>query len=446
MTTVRDRLIFVVVLCASAASIRAAEYQRVENLAAESAEEASIGLQDIDKTPEKRPRRQLLQDALADAPPFWRDSSLDFGLRVYDLERENGLESLAEASAVGTELTFRSGKWRDRLSTVVSWRTSFAIGAPEGLGQTGLLAPDQSDLSVISLAYLQYEVGETTSLRLYRQDFNMPYINRQDSRMIPSTHEAYVLRYPGERLQWLFGQVTKMKKRDSEDFVPMGEIAGVQGSNAGTTVGGVRYKFSDVTTLGTLVQYTNDLFTTAYTDAGFGRTISEDWGLQFATQLTNQWSVGQELLGDFSTYTWGLRGKVSYRGAILTAAYTNTGDFGIRKPFGGTPGFTSSMLFDFDQAHEEAYRIGLSQNFAKRGFPGLSLIVNYTKGRNAQADDGTLQPDADVISITADFRPQKGFFKGLWLRIRYAEGDRGSPAADRREVRVILSYSLEALQ
>jgi hypothetical protein len=301
-------------------------------------------------------------------------------------------------------------------------------------------------LSVISRAYLQYELGETTSLRLYRQDFNMPYINRKDSRMIPNTHEAYVLRYPGERLQWLFGQVTKMKQRDSEDFVPMGEIAGVQGSNSGTTVAGVRYKFSDKTTLGTLVQYTNDLFTTAYTEAGFRRTISENWGLQFATQLTNQWSVGQELLGDFSTYTWGLRSKVSYRGAILTAAYTNTGDFRIRKPFGGTPGFTSSMLFDFDQAHEEAYRIGLSQNFARRGFPGFSLIINYTKGRNAQADDGTLQPDADVISITADFRPQKGFLKGLWLRVRYAEGDRGSPAADRREVRVILNYSLEALQ
>ncbi len=78
--------------------------------------------------------------------------------------------------------------------------------------------------------------------------------------------------------------------------------------------------------------------------------------------------------------------------------------------------------------------------------PGISLIVNYTKGRNAETDDGTLQPDADELAITADFRPQEGFLKGLWLRVRYAEGDRGSPAADRREVRVILNYSLEALR
>jgi len=115
MTTIRNRPIYVVVLCATAAATHSAEYQRVENLAAESAEEASIGLQDIDKVPEKRPRRQLLHDALAGAPPFWRDGSLDFGLRVHDPERETGLVSIAEASAVGTELTFRSGKWRDRL-------------------------------------------------------------------------------------------------------------------------------------------------------------------------------------------------------------------------------------------------------------------------------------------------------------------------------------------
>jgi hypothetical protein len=237
-----------------------------------------------------------------------------------------------------------------------------------------------------------------------------------------------------------------MKRRDSEDFVPMGEIAGVAGNNSGTTVAGVRYSFSDETTLGALLQHTNDLFTTAYSEASFRRKISEDWGTQLAAQITNQWSIGEELLGDFNTYTWGLRGKLSFRGAVLTAAYTNTGDAEIRKQFGGTPGFTSSMLFDFDRANEEAYRIGLSQNLVKYGLPGISLIVNYTKGRNAETDDGALLADADEIAITADFRPQEGFLKGLWLRVRYADGDRGSPAADRREVRVILNYSLEALR
>ena len=69
----------------------------------------------------------------------------------------------------------------------------------------------------------------------------------------------------------------------------------------------------------------------------------------------------------------------------------------------------------------------------------------HTEGRNATTDDGVPLPDEDVISVTADFRPEKGFFKGLWLRIRYAEGNRGSPEADRSEFRFIINYSLGAL-
>ena len=104
------------------------------------------------------------------------------------------------------------------------------------------------------------------------------------------------------------------------------------------------------------------------------------------------------------------------------------------------------MKEDFDRANEEAYRIGLSQNFAKRGFPGASLIINYTKGRNAETDAGAPLPDSNEIAVTADFRPQEGLLKGLWLRIRYADADRGSPAADRRDLRIILNFSIGAFQ
>jgi len=197
--------------------------------------------------------------------------------------------------------------------------------------------------------------------------------------------------------------------------------------------------------LGVVFQHTDDLFSTAFSDLTVRRTLSENWGLQLAAQLTKQWSVGGEKLGDFSTHTWGLRGMLSYRGAVLTTAYTKTGDAAIRKPFGGTPGFTSSMIFDFDRANEEALRIGLSQNFARLGLPGVSFIVNYTESRNSTTNIGELLPDADELDITVDFRPEKGFFKGLWLRVRYADANRGSPVADREDWRIILNYSVSAL-
>jgi len=422
-----------------------AEYQQVENLAPETAQAAPVSLEAFHEALKKGPARRILRERFAEKPPFRRDASLDFRLRVYDFQRDDGIETIADSLAVGTELTFTSGKWHERLSTVVSWHTSFGIDTTVGSGRSGLLGADESDLSVISRAYLQYEFGEVLSTRLYRQDFNMPYINRQDSRMIPNTHEAYVLRYPGKRLEWLAGHVTKIKKRDSEDFVPMAEAAGVDGDNTGTSVVAGRYTFVDKSLLSVVFQHTDDLFSTAFSEGSVRRTLSENWGLQLAAQLTNQWSVGGEKLGDFSTYTWGLRGMLSYRSTVLTTAYTKTGDTTIRKPFGGTPGYTSSMVFDFDRANEEAWRIGLSQNFANLGLPGVSLIVNYTKGRNSTTDIGEPLPDADELNITADFRPEKGFFKGLWFRVRYADANRGSPLADREDWRIIVNYSVSAL-
>jgi hypothetical protein len=446
MTKIRYPLICAVTLITPLSVALAAEYQKLENIAPESAQEATFGLQGFDDILARRPKRGFLRNALAKRSSFWSDSSIDLGIRAYELRRENAIENTAEAFAAGTQLTFRSGKWSERVSTVVSWDTSFDIDSPDGLGDTGLLGPNQSNLSVISRAWLQLELGKTAALRLYRQDFNMPYINRKDARMIPITHEAYVLRVPGDRLEWLVGQVTKQKPRDSEKFLPMGEVAGVDGSDSGTTVAVARYNFSNKTTLGGVVQHTKDLFTTAYAEAIIPRTINEDWGTQFGAQLTNQRSNGEEQLGDFSTYTWGMRGNVSYRGAILTGAYTKTGDFAIRTPFGGTPGFTSTMLFDFDRAREEAYQIGLSLNFVRFGFPGASIAGDYTTGRDAKTNSGLPVADSDVVSVTADFRPERGFLEGLWLRLRFADGDRGLPTADRREVRFIVNYGLEGFQ
>lgn len=436
----------VVAVLAPCAVTFGSEYQELEDIAPESAEELAVGLDTTDEALRKRPRLGLLRDVLAKRSPFWRDSSLDGSVRIYDFQRESGVQPLGEAIAAGTELTFQSGKWRDRFSTTLSWHTSFGIDAPSDRGGTGLLGPDQSDLSVISRAYLEYDLGETTALRLYRQDFNMPYINRQDSRMIPNTFEAYMVRHPGQRIRWIVGHINKMKERDSEDFVPMAEVAGVPGDKSGTSIAGARYFFANEASLGAVVQHTSDLFTTAYSEFIYKRTISEDWGLQGAAQYTNQWSNGHEKIGNFNTHSWGLRGALSFRGAVLTAAYTNTGDFEIQKPFGGTPGFTSSMILDFDRANEDAYRIGLSQNFAKYGLPGTSLIVRYTKGRNAVSNDGAPLADSDEIAITVDFRPQEGLFEGVWLRVRYAEADRGSPEADRRDLRFILNYSVAAFQ
>ena len=73
-------------------------------------------------------------------------------------------------------------------------------------------------------------------------------------------------------------------------------------------------------------------------------------------------------------------------------------------------------------------------------------MVKYTKGHDAISNTGAPLEDEDEIAITADFRPQKGLLEGLWLRVRYAESNRGRNADDRRDLRFILSFDLDAFQ
>ena len=427
-------------------SATAVEYRDAETVPPETAQESSLGLEDTERPRRLLPRRYVLRDQLAHRGPFWADSTVELGLRFYDFTRENGGTRIADATAVGTALSFRSGRWQDRISVGVTWHTSLGLHAPDGLGGSGLLTLDQENLSVLSRAYGELHLTSKAFARLYRQDFNLPYLNRQDSRMIPNTHEAYVLRRPGERFDYILGHVTKMKLKESDRFVHMGRIAGVPGSKAGTSIFGLRGNPTERISVGLTGLVTQNLFSTFYAESSFKRAFGERWGLQLAGQFSWQRSQGDEALGEFDTNAWGLRGVVSYNAAVLTLALTGIDkNAAIRSPFGGRPGFTSGMIYDFDRAGEDAWRVRLSQNFTRFGMPGVSLEIDYTEGRNALTDDGAPLSNESAWTLTADVQPQRGVLKGLWLRLRYGEGDRGNTIPDRRELRLILNYTLRAL-
>jgi hypothetical protein len=425
----------------------AVEYRDAEVVPPQTAQESSLGMEDTDRPRRLLPRRYVLTELLAHRGAFWADSGVELRLRAYDFTREIDGTTVSDAAALGTELTFRSGRWQDRVSVLASWHTSFGLHAPDDLGGTGILGPDQSNLSVLSRAYTEIHLIERASVRLYRQDFNLPYLNRNDSRMIPNTHEAYIARRPGDRFEFLAGYVTKMKTRESERFVHMGEVAGVSGSKSGTSIVSARASPTEKISVGLTGLFTRDLFSTVYAETSYKRALDERWGLQLAAQYSWQGSQGDEALGDFNTSTWGIRAAVSYRAAVLTLARTGVDDDApIRSPFGGQPSFTKGMIYDFDRAGENAWRARISQNFARFGMPGLSLEVDYTEGRDAISARGEPLGRERAWSVTADFQAQKGFLQGLWLRLRYGDGDREGAGQDERELRLILNYTLRALR
>ena len=419
------------------------EYLTNETTAAESVTELESSLTQI-ISPERLQRAGLWR--LPDTGPFLNDSQTTFRFRGYDFERTDGFgTTLSQAFTMGGELGFESGRWKDKLSIAASWYTSQGVNAPEDLGGTGLLGPGQSDISVIGRAFVRLDFGSLRA-RFYRQDFMMPYINRQDSRMVPNTHEAYGVAWVGEKLSYLGGQVTKIKRRTSEEFIPMAQAAGVAGGTAGTTIAGLRYTTAGVE-VGGLIAYTHNAFNIAYGEANWARTISDNLAVKLSAQYTDQRSVGRQDLGNFSTHVWGVRLGGSFRNGSFTLAYTKTDEGAvIRSPFGGRPGFNSMMILNFERAGEEARRISLSYHFGRVGLPGLSLQTNFGRGRNAiDAITGLPLSDDKEDDVTIDYRPQQGKLEGLWIRLRTADVSRMDAATDRNDVRLIINYDFAML-
>ncbi len=385
-----------------------------------------------------------LRERMRNLPPFLRDAKLDFKFRTYywDRTRPDGTENRAWAGG-GNLVAFKSGKWLDRLSVGASYYGSFAIDAPDDKSGTQLLGPDQEDLTVLGQAFVRLHFNDIEA-DLYRRTANLPYLNANDSRMIPNTFEAYGISRRGTGRDFDIAHFRKIKLRDSEEFIHMSEAAGVADSDKGLSTIGGEINLENLA-FGGITQYTWDLFNTFYAEVDWTGSLSAEASFRLTGQLTDQRSVGDELLGDFSTHSWGLRGAVSRYGAIYSLTFTSTDDeAGIRNPFGGSASVNSLMLRSFARADEDALGLGLSMNFKRFG-SGLSGFIRLIHGQDARDPATNMSlPDQTEFNITIDHRPETGPLKGLWLRARYAYLDIDGGDSD-ENWRLIVNYQLPTL-
>jgi hypothetical protein len=386
-----------------------------------------------------------LKKRLAKAPPFWRDTQLLLHPRSYyfDRQRDDNL-----ALAYGGWVTYGSGWWRGRVRINATLYTTQRAYGPDDKDGTLLLKEGQKGFWVLGDANVEVRVSKDIWAQLYRQSFELPYVNRDDSRMVPNTFEAYTLyKRPAEHWAFVLSQVTQMKQRQSDEFIPMSEAAGFEGTDEPLTMAGLRYDFSEDVNIGAIDQYSWDFMNTLYAEANAVWSFSDDLALRLGGQYTGQRSIGDEFGGDFATFVYGSEVAASYRNAILTLAFSSTGDDGIRNPYGGYPGYLSLMIRSFNRADEDAWLVGASYDFTDAGLPGLSSFMNYAQG-NTPDSGPTESPDDRELDITVDYRFQSKALKNLWLRARAAfldQDDDVAGADDVRDYRVILNYSLPIL-
>lgn len=441
------RLLLILLLLLHSAPVAASEAQLGEEPPPTDVDEVKSGF-DKKGVPRGRARLQAFRRRVL--PEWLHESHLDLHFRSYYLEHAEdgdpeGFEKDRGAWAYGGWLQWRSPWWWNRIQLEAAGFTTQRLWGQERKDGTRLLAPGQDGFSVAGIANLKVRHGEDdVVLTLYRQHLDLPFLNRQDSRMVPNTFEAATLQGALERWDYFAGWVWRMKERDSDEFRSMEEVAGADGTERGLGVAGVRWRASDRFEVGFVDQYLPDLLNTFYAAALYRRSLERlhpDLDLLVEGQYTDQRSVGDDLLGVFETYRVGLRVVASVRGTALGLALAWTDDdHGIESPFGSDPSFLSTMQDDFERAGDRVVLFTWNQDFERFGLPHVKSALNVAIGRNRLDVDGGRGGNRHAVETTIDYRVPEGRLEGFWVRTRASYLDDGP--VDSFEFRLILNYDL----
>jgi len=398
-----------------------------------------------------------LKEKLKDADPFFRDTRIDINLRTYFFYRDNYPNSdpqINEAWAIGGALSYKSGWFLNHFALGAVFYLSEPLYAPEDRDGTQLLRPGQKGYEVLGQLYGRVKLFEDHFLNIYRYEYNTPYINKNDGRMTPNTFEGYTFmgatggedgapafRYGG-------GYITKIKERNSEDFVWMSRDAGAP-VDRGVTVGGALFTLGRFS-IGAIDYYCDDVINIGYAEAKYTWPVTPELGLLFAAQFTDQRSVGDDLLKgySFSVNQVGVKTEMSYGGALLSLAFTTASSGAeLQNPWSSYPGYTSVQVKDFNRAKEKAFLVKASYDFTRIGLEGMTAYAQFVHGWD-RIDPSTGQDVANENELDLDlqWKPKSGFFKNFWPRIRYAvvhqyEGEKSYI----HDFRIILNYDFPLL-
>ena len=395
-----------------------------------------------------------LREQLKDAPPFFRDTKVDVNLRNFYFRRDKFDDSVSSAWAQGGALAYKSGWLLDRLMIGTTFYWSENLYGPKDKDGTLLLKPEQHGYSVLGQLFGRVKLFDEHIVNLYRYEYNTPFIGKNDVRMTPNTFEGYTIQgnfggkdgAPGFRYGG--GYITKIKERNSDDFVWMSRDAGAD-VKRGVGVFGGTFSYGKFS-LGAINYYSDDIINIFYTESKYSFPITKELGALLALQFADQRSVGRELLNgrSFAGSQVGVKGDLSYGGAVFTLGYTNS----LRKedmqsPWSGYPGYTSVQVQDFNRAEEQALITKLSYDFSRLGLEGVSAYMLFVHGWgrvNPTTKAGV--PDENEFNADLQWRPKWSFLNGFSARLRYSRVKQyQGPKDNQDDVRLIINYDFPLL-
>jgi len=440
-----------IVFLPATGGLAADESVLIEEPPTKSVEEESSALERSLEEP-KPPEPVLfprLKRSLEGLPAFFRDTELGFESRTYYFRRRLNVDQNQEALATGGALRYRSGWLFDHVKLGATFFTSQKLRGPEARDGSLLLQERQRSYAVLGESFVQFRAMKN-DLTLYRQRFDVPYVNGNDSRMTPNTVEGVTLVGRHERIAYTAGHLLQIKRRNDDHFVSFSEAGGVPGASSnGLSFAGLQIEPIENLSLGAINHYVKDTLNTAYAEVDWLYAPSEAWGIRLASQFTHQRSVGDDRLtgDDFDTWVWGAKVAGSWEEAVLSIAVSVTDDEErIRNPWGSYPGYLAMMQRNFNDADEKAWGLGASFYLGLIGLPDLSVALRYGEGYDRKdAMTAKNLGDRREFNATLDYRLSRGLLRGLWLRGRFGWGHVENTQRDSLEGRLILRYDFQLL-
>ena len=336
--------------------------------------------------------------------------------------------TIAEAWAIGGSLEYKSGWLYDHFRIGAEYFGSWPLYAGPNAGDTRLLTSSGSSYTVLGQAYAQIKYWDQV-LTAGRSEYGTPYVNRQFNRMTPNTFEGVSLEgsftgLRGKNFDYLVGYLSKIKKRNSDEFIPMSQALGTAENYYGTYISQFLFTAWGAS-IGLSNYYTPQNLNIFYAEAAWTPKVSDNYGLKVSMQYTGQRDVGSASPGDFLQSVplagnAGARATFSHEGSVLSLAYSFTGSSGaIVSPWGSSPSYTNGSIRNSNRPNEQAALLNYSYDFRKLGVPGLSATAIYSYAWDAK-DPTTSQPLSNQweLDLLADYKIPEGIFKGLWFRLQ----------------------------
>jgi hypothetical protein len=363
-------------------------------------------------------------------------------LRTYYKETETLTETKQQAWALGGFAGVRSPWFGNLVQLGVVGYTSQRLYGPAGEGGTLILTSTQGSITALGEAFGALRLAGQT-ITAYRQLIDRPFINPQDTRMIPNTFEAYTLSGAAGDLSYTGGYMTKMKTRASDSFVWASNVAGGTGPQKGVIYAGATYRIAGTGYVKVDEVYAIDVFNTFYIEGRYPISIDDRTKAVLGAQYYPQRSVGGAQIGSFSTWGYGLTAGLTHGPVGAQLYYTQTGKgLTSQDPWGDHPSYLNIQQIIFDTAGEKAWGIRGNVDFADLGVQGLTATAIYASGKDRiNSSSGAPLPNHNETDVRADYAFPKGtVLEGLVATFRYSWLHQDGAAQTQTDLRAILNY------